>query len=146
MDWFEPPGGSVAGGNHPDRPQARELASARPSGSGKSIRLRRISGLVQPEGGQQQRVAMVRTLAMRPSVMLFDELMAALDPETVRRCLTLFANWSKRAPGRPSALALSTASGVEKGFLALTSAELPFPWSGPGSSPGSLSSYIRFFG
>ncbi len=38
-------------------------------------------------GGQQQRVAIARSLAMNPSVMLFDEVTAALDPETKKEVL-----------------------------------------------------------
>ncbi|MEO0329666.1 MAG: amino acid ABC transporter ATP-binding protein [Pseudomonadota bacterium] len=38
-------------------------------------------------GGQQQRVAIARSLAMQPDIMLFDEVTAALDPETVGEVL-----------------------------------------------------------
>jgi polar amino acid transport system ATP-binding protein len=38
-------------------------------------------------GGQQQRVAIARSLAMNPDIMLFDEVTAALDPETVKEVL-----------------------------------------------------------
>jgi polar amino acid transport system ATP-binding protein len=38
-------------------------------------------------GGQQQRVAIARSLAMNPKIMLFDEVTAALDPETKKEVL-----------------------------------------------------------
>ncbi|GAA2175966.1 amino acid ABC transporter ATP-binding protein [Agrococcus versicolor] len=45
-------------------------------------------------GGQQQRVALARALAMRPQVMLFDEVTSALDPELVKGILRLMAELS----------------------------------------------------
>ena len=45
----------------------------------------------QLSGGQQQRVAIARSLAMRPRLMLFDEVTSALDPELTGEVLRVIA-------------------------------------------------------
>ncbi|MGN1083397.1 MAG: amino acid ABC transporter ATP-binding protein [Lachnospiraceae bacterium] len=47
-------------------------------------------------GGQKQRAAIVRALCMKPEVMLFDEVTAALDPEMVREVLDVMLELAKQ--------------------------------------------------
>jgi ABC-type polar amino acid transport system ATPase subunit len=49
----------------------------------------------QLSGGQQQRVAIARALAMRPRIMLFDEVTSALDPELVGEVLKVMRQLAK---------------------------------------------------
>ena len=51
----------------------------------------------QLSGGQQQRVAIARALAMRPKVLLCDEITSALDPELVNEVLRVVENSRGRA-------------------------------------------------
>ena len=50
---------------------------------------------IQLYGGQKQRVAIVRALAMEPDVMLFDEPTSALDPEMVGEVLDVMKKLAK---------------------------------------------------
>ena len=47
-------------------------------------------------GGQQQRVAIARALAMKPDMMLFDEVTSALDPELVAEVLNVMKGLAEK--------------------------------------------------
>jgi ABC-type polar amino acid transport system ATPase subunit len=49
----------------------------------------------QLSGGEQQRVAIARAVAMRPRIMLFDEVTSALDPEVVGEVLDVIRDLAK---------------------------------------------------
>src|SRR5208282_1961815 len=70
---------------HEDRSAVEERALALLGKVG--LRDKAGSFPAQLSGGQQQRVAIARSLAMNPEVILFDEVTAALDPETVKEVL-----------------------------------------------------------
>ena len=46
-------------------------------------------------GGQQQRVAIARSLCMKPKIMLFDEVTSALDPEMVKEVLDVMIDLAR---------------------------------------------------
>jgi polar amino acid transport system ATP-binding protein len=68
-----------------DRNEARDRAMEQLARVGLTAKADAYPGALS--GGQQQRVAIARALAMRPSLMLFDEVTSALDPELVGEVL-----------------------------------------------------------
>ena len=76
-----------------DRAAARQLARDMVAKVGLSDKF-----LAYPDelsGGQQQRVAIARSLAMQPTLMLFDEITSALDPELVGEVLRVLESLAR---------------------------------------------------
>ncbi|MCW5221074.1 amino acid ABC transporter ATP-binding protein [Verminephrobacter aporrectodeae subsp. tuberculatae] len=87
-------------------------------------------------GGQKQRVAIARALAMRPDVMLFDEVTSALDPELVDEVLSVI----KQLAGEGMTMVLVT---HEMAFAAEVSDRIGFMLDGVMTEIGAPAEIIR---
>ena len=81
-------------------------------------------------GGQQQRVAIVRALAMKPKLLLLDEVTSALDPELVAEVLNIIRNLA--ASGMTMLLATH-----EMGFAREVASKICFLFDGKVHEQGS---------
>ncbi len=70
-------------------------------------------------GGQQQRVAIARSLAMNPEIMLFGEVTAALDPETVNRSTRYYSGTSGRKYDLHPRISTASSASVGSAFALL---------------------------
>jgi len=104
-----------------EREAARELAAAALARVGLADKIDAYPD--QLSGGQQQRVAIARSLAMRPQLMLFDEITSALDPELTGEVLKVL----ERVAGEGMTMMLVT---HEMGFARRVATRLIFMHQG----------------
>jgi ABC-type polar amino acid transport system ATPase subunit len=77
------------------RPEANDIAEALLKKVGIYDQAHKFPA--QLSGGQQQRVAITRALAMRPKIMLFDEVTSALDPEMIGEVLDVMKQLARES-------------------------------------------------
>jgi polar amino acid transport system ATP-binding protein len=87
-------------------------------------------------GGQQQRVAIVRALAMRPKLLLLDEITSALDPELVAEVLAIVRDLA--AEGMTMLLATH-----EMGFAREVASKICFLYEGVVHEEGPPEALLR---
>jgi polar amino acid transport system ATP-binding protein len=104
-----------------EREAARELAAAALARVGLADKIDAYPD--QLSGGQQQRVAIARSLAMKPQLMLFDEITSALDPELTGEVLKVL----ERVAGEGMTMMLVT---HEMGFARRVATRLIFMHQG----------------
>lgn len=102
--------GLASGPGRMPRPQRHRKANALLEQLGcASLADRRVQGL---SGGEQQRVALARALVLKPSLLLLDEPLAALDA-TSRRAVRRFLTERLHAFGRPAIVVTHDVRDVE---------------------------------